>query len=1515
MNRILLMKKDIKVLKWVSALLLVAVALLIESETLISCAKENQPQIQYIDCNQYEEMEDYSNYFVVGFSEKMTEAKNFTMYYGEGNHSYLTKNVNIEGNNVVFNLKNHEGSYEIRSISYEMRGRTYQIDVRKGAEKNSNIVTTFQVDLGEESKTLGGYAQALSDFLTPVISSNARVTYAGETRLVCQTIEKQVENGKIVIMLDPGHGGNSGANRTIGGKKCFEDNYVLEIAKECKVELQKYKNVLVYMTRTTNDYLSLEERTKKAVKVGAKLIVSFHLNATGASETTANGTEVIYQNGNYKPEVAAKSKRLAQSLLNHMVKIGANSRGIYYKNSASERYPDGSVADNFAINRDSKKAGFPGVIMEHCFLNNPKDYAKFLATKDALKKVGQADAKAIAEYLGLDRMTGDLATPGNVTVAPTSGNGLKISFTYSGSLEPDCFYLYRAAEEDGTYEKVAEVTSDKTYFKDYSCQRGAKHFYKVCAAIQFVDGDWCSEMSESAGYFMLTTPTISELSQKGDNATFLKWAGIKGADGYEISRADDLNGKFTVIDTISGKEYTDFYEQSASSYYRVRAYHMEGDVKYVSIYSTVRFLGTNSLSANRLTGTAIQLKWESAKEAEGYNIYRKAEDDKSYILIGKTDKDALSYIDQQVVNSKKYSYRVCNYVKNNAGKEYEGAPANFVVERGIDTPKITKARPDLNGCFTLEWTAVEGAEGYYVYRLPVNEIKRKESYRIGTLKASETFYQDKKAKSGVAYNYEVVAYRKVGENEIVSVDSNLTLSATSMKGGVTYSDKSFMLHWNGITGVDSYQIYRATSKTGKKTLVATVDGKTVKYEDKTVVEGKTYYYWIYTNKKLNIINPITGIKEAKTFIGKSGYRTVGQLVSPPDYVKAVVSDFHKVTVKWKSMKGIKCYQIYRSTKETGTYKKLAEIKDCEVTSYEDTSVESYKLYYYKIRAVVEKNGLSGRTGFSQITCSSIDVLEAFPIASKQIRISWTATKVFQGVAVYRKKANGTDSYKLLKSVLASKGKYVDESASNGVLYQYRIVPYYKDSNNNKVYGAEVLIKAATLSKPEAVVAMNETNGVKLSWVPQYGANGYVVYRSESNKSGTYRSIATLQEGDITSFLDITATENQLYYYKVRAFAANGKETTYSSFGKVGISGMPACRIQAKDSSTVEISWETIKGAKSYELLVKRPQENEYTSLGVFHGESNSYRDTNLTAGLKYDYRMRISDGTYVSELNHAYDFTLIEKATEPTCAIVGKYTGITIRWKKVSQAVGYEIYRCEAGSEQKEKIQFCEGSDVESYKDTTVKPNTEYTYCIRAIGDVNGVTQYASYSDMATGKLTLTAIMGKSKATKEQIIAFYNKSGKTFPSIYAKEQYGAVDSIEDFVTIIIEEASAEGVRAEMLAAQIFLETGYLQFGGDVKASQCNFGGIGAVGGGAGGATFPDVRTGIRAQVQHLKAYAVENPTLAYECVDPRFQYVTKGCAKYVQWLGISENPDGKGWATAKKYGVSIVSMMSAMRKL
>ena len=172
-------------------------------------------------------------------------------------------------------------------------------------------------------------------------------------------------------------------------------------------------------------------------------------------------------------------------------------------------------------------------------------------------------------------------------------------------------------------------------------------------------------------------------------------------------------------------------------------------------------------------------------------------------------------------------------------------------------------------------------------------------------------------------------------------------------------------------------------------------------------------------------------------------------------------------------------------------------------------------------------------------------------------------------------------------------------------------------------------------------------------------------------------------------------------------------------------------------------------------------------------------------------------------------------------------------------------------------------------------------------------------------------IMGSPGVSEDQIVKMFNANAK-YPA--GQMAAGGAPTIEDFARIICEEASLEGVRPEVVFAQSMLETGWLRFGGDDSITQYNFAGLGTVGDGNHGLVFPDVRTGIRAQVQHLKAYACEDD-LNEACVDPRFDKVLRGAAPFVQWLGIQENPEGVGWAGAADYGSLIMKLIIKTRSM
>lgn len=188
--------------------------------------------------------------------------------------------------------------------------------------------------------------------------------------------------------------------------------------------------------------------------------------------------------------------------------------------------------------------------------------------------------------------------------------------------------------------------------------------------------------------------------------------------------------------------------------------------------------------------------------------------------------------------------------------------------------------------------------------------------------------------------------------------------------------------------------------------------------------------------------------------------------------------------------------------------------------------------------------------------------------------------------------------------------------------------------------------------------------------------------------------------------------------------------------------------------------------------------------------------------------------------------------------------------------------------------------------------------------DIKAAMEAGEDSALVSGAQPYTGIMGKAAADIGQMAA------------YLKEKNPSVEkSVLDMLPLYLSEGEAEGVRGDIAFAQSCLETGNFTFSGSaVTLGQNNFCGMGVTGNGMTGNSFETPRLGIRAQIQHLKAYACKD-NLVNACIDSRFPYVARGCAPYVEWLGIQENPQGRGWAAGAGYGGKILSILNKVLEM
>ena len=167
-----------------------------------------------------------------------------------------------------------------------------------------------------------------------------------------------------------------------------------------------------------------------------------------------------------------------------------------------------------------------------------------------------------------------------------------------------------------------------------------------------------------------------------------------------------------------------------------------------------------------------------------------------------------------------------------------------------------------------------------------------------------------------------------------------------------------------------------------------------------------------------------------------------------------------------------------------------------------------------------------------------------------------------------------------------------------------------------------------------------------------------------------------------------------------------------------------------------------------------------------------------------------------------------------------------------------------------------------------------------------------------TRSVTLRSILKICSGVIDKIMGHGNTTEVQMTMFLQSNHPNSVKIFPDLAKIYREEAEIEGVNYDIAFCQMCVETSFLRFGDNVKPSQNNFASLGTASG-SESATFPSARIGVRAQVQHLKAYASLEP-LIQTVVDPRFRFVTRGVAPLVGQLS------GR-WAADLQYGEKIIS--------
>ena len=492
---------------------------------------------------------------------------------------------------------------------------------------------------------------------------------------------------------------------------------------------------------------------------------------------------------------------------------------------------------------------------------------------------------------------------------------------------------------------------------------------------------------------------------------------------------------------------------------------------------------------------------------------------------------------------------------------------------------------------------------------------------------------------------------------------------------------------------------------------------------------------------------------------------------------------------------------------------------------------------------------------------------------------------FNGKQLYYPDGSNADSLAVIRNcrqygipaVLVEHG-FIDNSYDAGLLANSLYLQKMGQADALAIAKQFGLSKEA---KPDPVVSEMRNGKIKLSWDSVPNASKYAIALCKSDGSfDTYTYDCTG-----TSY-EIDGLENgKTYTFLVQAYANDLWNTfTTDDYLTCKLVPSPEASAEATGDGEVTVSWKAVAGAERY-AVAEKMADGSYRTY-TLDEKGTSFKVSDLANGVTHRFLVQARvDGSWSSAADGYLCSAAPSGTVRPKVSAKAGDGSVQLTWGHVPGATRYAV-AVRQGSGYKTYTLGCE---KESYTVKGLSNGTSYKFLVQAW---NGSSWSPfSESDLVACVTLGTPIMGKSAASVSSMVSLYNSTGHTYPTIYASK--GAT-TINDFCQIVLEEANAEGVKAEVLFAQAMLETGWLKFGGSVKAEQCNFGGIGAVNATVGGATFGSVRIGLRAQVQHLKAYASKEP-LNNACADPRFDKVERGIAPCVEDLNGRWAVPGEGY--------------------
>ncbi len=652
---------------------------------------------------------------------------------------------------------------------------------------------------------------------------------------------------------------------------------------------------------------------------------------------------------------------------------------------------------------------------------------------------------------------------------------------------------------------------------------------------------------------------------------------------------------------------------------------------------------------------------------------------------------------------------------------------------GKETPVPPTAKPSYVGASGkpyIYWSAVDGANRYYVYRSTTKDGTY--SFLGSTANLN---YTDSKANAGTTYYYKVKALAADGTDSSLSAAVAITCRCARpvvTPDYLTSTGKPY-IYWSAVDGASQYEVYRSGSSNGTYEYVGTTTA--TNYTDNKANAGYTYYYKVKalaadgTDSSLSAAVAIT-CRCARPVVKTDYWASTG-----------------KPYIKWDAVDGAGKYYIYRSGTKNGTYTLLGTTT---ATNYTDSKANAGYTYYYKVQAISSALTMakvylspSNQTDNCYAYGNTNEAVQCGKIAdSCRIALERSGVTVQVGHM-----PSMQDKCKESNAFGADLHVPIHTNAFNGTVTGTRmfclnssgegmkaceaifawLAPITPGTSENIQVDAS-LYEVRVPSAPTAYVECEfHDNATTAKWIVEHTVDiGEAIARGICDYFGvTYKEKEQPESA---------ASTDKLYRVQEGAFAnrpiAEEKNTANSSLSATVAATCHCARPVVKPDYLIStgkpyIKWSAVSGASQYEVYRSGSKDGTYTLLGTT--TAANYTDSKANAGYTYYYKVRAISKVR-STANSSLSATVAATCHCARPVVKPDYLISTgkpyIKWSAVSGASKYYVYR--SGSSNG-TYKYVGTTTATNYTDNKANAGYTYYYKVKAVSKVSsGANSYYS---------------------------------------------------------------------------------------------------------------------------------------------------------------------------------------------